>query len=54
MSGLLLARHNRSQVEHATDAVEARKYLEIHRSLVFDLEPMAIIYSLPYALLLWG
>ncbi|KZV76406.1 hypothetical protein PENSPDRAFT_680079 [Peniophora sp. CONT] len=54
VSGLLLARHNRSQVEQATDAAEACKYLDVHRSLAFGIEPMAIIYSLPYSLLLWG
>ncbi|VDC05706.1 unnamed protein product [Peniophora sp. CBMAI 1063] len=51
---LLLARLNRSQIEHSTDADDACRYLERHTSVIFDLEPMAIIYSLPYALLLWG
>ncbi|KZV76515.1 hypothetical protein PENSPDRAFT_731113 [Peniophora sp. CONT] len=54
MAGLLLARLNRSQIEQHTDATAAVNYLDRHTSLIFDLEPIAVIYSLPYALLIWG
>ncbi|VDC05707.1 unnamed protein product [Peniophora sp. CBMAI 1063] len=54
MSGLLLARHNRPQVEHSTDAAEASRYLARRHSHFFGLEPIAIVYSLPYALMIWG
>ncbi|KZV76516.1 hypothetical protein PENSPDRAFT_422289 [Peniophora sp. CONT] len=54
MSGLLLARHNRPQIEHTTDANDASKYLTRRNSYFFGLEPIAVVYSLPYALMIWG
>ncbi|KZV64936.1 hypothetical protein PENSPDRAFT_756880 [Peniophora sp. CONT] len=49
IAGLFLSRYNRTQIEHSTDAHQASDYLD-HRLLV----PLAMVYSLPYALLMWG
>ncbi|VDC05705.1 unnamed protein product [Peniophora sp. CBMAI 1063] len=54
MAGLFLARLNRSQTEHYTDTTDTGEYMYRHTSSLFGLEPIAIIYSLPYALLIWG
>ncbi len=66
--GLLLARHNRSrQKEDPAGAVSRQPslafgvvtsgqstYLYLNSHPVFGLEPMAIIFSLPWALLMWS
>jgi hypothetical protein len=68
--GLLLARHNRTKQEASpSDAVSERTvapnicadatfaqhiYLEENCRKFFGLEPMAIIFSLPWALLMWS
>jgi len=50
--GLLLVRHNRTkQIE---DPAGASTYLYQNCHRTFGLEPMAIILSLPYALLMWS
>ncbi|KZV72698.1 hypothetical protein PENSPDRAFT_683442 [Peniophora sp. CONT] len=49
MAGLYLVRCNRAQIELSTDAPKVSQYLN-SRHLV----PLAVIYSLPYALLMWG
>jgi len=50
--GLLLVRHNRSKQKE--DPVGASIYLNQYTHPRFGLEPMAIIFSLPWALLMWA
>ncbi|KAN0127127.1 hypothetical protein V8E53_015065 [Lactarius tabidus] len=50
--GLLLIRHNRSKQKE--DPVGASTYLSQYTHPRFGLEPMAIIFSLPWALLMWA
>ncbi|KAI9458568.1 hypothetical protein BJY52DRAFT_1212082 [Lactarius psammicola] len=50
--GLLLVRHNRSKQKE--DPAGASTYLIQYTHPRFGLEPMAIIYSLPWALLMWA
>ncbi|KAI0031343.1 hypothetical protein K488DRAFT_86887 [Vararia minispora EC-137] len=54
MIGLLLARQNRAQTETSTDAAQAQKYLSRQESRFFGFEPLVVLYSLPYALLIWA
>ncbi|KAI9458695.1 hypothetical protein BJY52DRAFT_1223443 [Lactarius psammicola] len=50
--GLLLVRHNRSKQKE--DPAGASNYLYKSTHRIFGLEPMAIIFSLPWALLMWA
>jgi len=50
--GLFLIRHNRSKQE--LDPSDASTYLYRSSQRIFGLEAMAIIFSLPWALLLWS
>ncbi|KAJ2925385.1 hypothetical protein H1R20_g11714, partial [Candolleomyces eurysporus] len=50
--GLLLLRQNRSRIHGTMDEVNA--FLQRRRHPRLGLETLAILYSLPYALLLWG
>ncbi|KAH9003501.1 hypothetical protein EDB86DRAFT_2826628 [Lactarius hatsudake] len=50
--GLLLVRHNRSRQKE--DPAGAATYLTQYTHKRFGLEPMAILYSLPWALLMWA
>ncbi|KAN0131684.1 hypothetical protein V8E53_010526 [Lactarius tabidus] len=50
--GLLLSRHNRSKQKE--DPAGAAHYLYHHTHPRFGLEPLAIIFSLPWALLMWA
>jgi len=52
VTGLLLARHNRTKQKE--DPAGASTYLYQNSHAVFGLEPMAIILSLPWALLMWS
>ncbi len=66
--GLLLARHNRTRHEEGPRSAVSRQpslafgvvtsgqstYLYLNSHPVFGLEPMAIIFSLPWALLMWS
>ncbi|KAH9171923.1 hypothetical protein EDB89DRAFT_1029604 [Lactarius sanguifluus] len=50
--GMLLVRHNRTKQKE--DPVGASTYLFKNTHRIFGLEPMAIIFSLPWALLMWA
>jgi len=50
--GLLLARFNRTKQE--ADPSEASTYLHHNSRKMFGLEPLAIIFSLPWAFLMWS
>jgi len=50
--GLLLMRQNRTKSRETAD--EARAFLEARNHPRLGLETLAILYSLPYALLMWG
>ncbi|KAN0108993.1 hypothetical protein V8E52_009776 [Russula decolorans] len=50
--GLFLVRHNRTKQE--LDPSDAATYLSQSSQRIFGLEAMAIIFSLPWALLLWS
>jgi len=50
--GLLLVRHHRTKQEE--DPTGAVQYLSQNDHWYFGLEPMAIVFSLPWALLLWA
>ncbi|KAH9985510.1 hypothetical protein BJV77DRAFT_113135 [Russula vinacea] len=52
MIGLLLVRHNRTKQKE--DPAGASTYLFHSSHRIFGLEPMAIIFSLPWALLMWS
>ncbi|PIL23459.1 hypothetical protein GSI_14770 [Ganoderma sinense ZZ0214-1] len=52
MVGLLLIRQHR--VKSKETAEEACRYLSSRKHEMLGLETLAIIYSLPYALLMWG
>jgi hypothetical protein len=66
--GLLLVRHNRTRQEASpSEAVSEQlhvtcvwvtfaqaSYLDQNCRKIFGLEPMAIVYSLPWALLMWS
>jgi hypothetical protein len=52
VTGLLLARHNRTKQKEDPAGASTYLYQNSHRS--FGLEPMAIILSLPWALLMWS
>lgn len=51
ITGLLLVRQQRSGGQYAEEAV---RFLEDRSHLTRGTEMLAILYSLPYALLLWG
>ncbi|KAH9478558.1 hypothetical protein JR316_0009015 [Psilocybe cubensis] len=50
--GLLLTRQNRTKTRETVHEVQA--YLQARRHPRLGLETLAILYSLPYALLMWG
>ncbi|KAJ7916696.1 hypothetical protein B0H13DRAFT_1997283 [Mycena leptocephala] len=50
--GLILARQNRNRCDANID--EAADYLARHSDSLFGFQPLAILYSLPFALLMWG
>jgi len=50
--GLLLLRSNRTK--HKEDPAGAASYLFKNTHRIFGLEPLAIIFSLPWALLMWS
>ncbi|KAH9979764.1 hypothetical protein BJV74DRAFT_121406 [Russula compacta] len=50
--GLLLVRHNRTKQKE--DPAGASTYLYQNSHRIYGLEPMAIIFSLPWALLMWS
>jgi len=50
--GLLLIRHNRAKQKE--DPAGASNYLIQYTHRKFGLEPMAILFSLPWALLMWA
>jgi len=50
--GLLLVRHNRTKPEE--DPAGASMYLYQNTHKLFGLESMAIVFSLPWALLMWS
>ncbi|KAI9458587.1 hypothetical protein BJY52DRAFT_412734 [Lactarius psammicola] len=50
--GMLLVRHNRTKQKE--DPAGASNYLYKNTHRIFGLEPMAIIFSLPWALLMWA
>jgi len=50
--GLLLIRKNRDKSEDTID--EVLEFLQSHKHPTRGLEALAIMYSLPYALLIWG
>ncbi|KAH9031459.1 hypothetical protein EDB84DRAFT_1562260 [Lactarius hengduanensis] len=50
--GMLLVRHNRTKQKE--DPAGASEYLNKNTHRIFGLEPMAIIFSLPWALLMWA
>ncbi|KAI9458584.1 hypothetical protein BJY52DRAFT_412493 [Lactarius psammicola] len=50
--GLLLVRHNRTKQKEDPAGASTYLYRNTHR--IFGLEPMAIIFSLPWALLMWA
>ncbi|KAH9003374.1 hypothetical protein EDB86DRAFT_2891767 [Lactarius hatsudake] len=50
--GLFLVRHNRSKQKEDPAGASTYLYRSTHRR--FGLEPMAIIFSLPWALLMWA
>ncbi|KAH8987810.1 hypothetical protein EDB92DRAFT_2014060 [Lactarius akahatsu] len=50
--GLFLVRHNRSKQKEDPAGASTYLYRSTHR--IFGLEPMAIIFSLPWALLMWA
>jgi hypothetical protein len=52
MIGLLLVRHNRTKQKEDPSGASTYLYRSSHR--IFGLEPMAIIFSLPWALLMWS
>ncbi|KAI9438667.1 hypothetical protein H4582DRAFT_189065 [Lactarius indigo] len=50
--GMLLVRHNRTKQKEDPAGASTYLYQNTHR--LFGLEPMAIIFSLPWALLMWA
>jgi hypothetical protein len=56
MLGMLLSRANRLHADSATDANATATYLKNQTSRIpyFHLEPLAVLYSLPFSLLLWA
>ncbi|KAI0738982.1 hypothetical protein C8Q80DRAFT_1222247 [Daedaleopsis nitida] len=50
--GLLLIRQHRVKSKDTAD--DANKFLNSHKHEMLGLETLAIIYSLPYAMLMWG
>ncbi|KAH8987900.1 hypothetical protein EDB92DRAFT_1948398 [Lactarius akahatsu] len=50
--GMLLVRHNRTKQKEDPAGASTYLYQNTHR--IFGLEPMAIIFSLPWALLMWA
>ncbi|KAI9455803.1 hypothetical protein BJY52DRAFT_1278919 [Lactarius psammicola] len=50
--GLLLVRHHRTKKEEDPDGAARYLYQNDHR--FFGLQPMAIVFSLPWALLMWA
>ena len=50
--GLLLVRQHRIKSKETAD--EAHRFLESRKHKALGLETLAIIYSLPYAMLMWG
>jgi len=50
--GLLLIRRHKTKTKETADEVQA--YLNAHNHPLVGLETLAIIYSLPYALLMWS
>jgi hypothetical protein len=56
MLGMLLRRANRLHTDSATDANAAATYLKNQKLRIpyIHLEPLAVLYSLPFSLLLWA
>ncbi|KAH7913126.1 hypothetical protein BJ138DRAFT_679834 [Hygrophoropsis aurantiaca] len=52
IAGLIFVRHNRTSGRDT--AYEAAKFLDSMHNQKHGLEALAILYSLPYALLMWG
>ncbi|KAI0064305.1 hypothetical protein BV25DRAFT_1990055 [Artomyces pyxidatus] len=52
--GLLLVRHNREISRHQSTGPLAVEYMSRNNHSLFGLEPLAIIFSIPYALLMWA
>ncbi|KAJ6582987.1 hypothetical protein DFH09DRAFT_1029437 [Mycena vulgaris] len=52
--GLILARQNRDRRGAQNYIYQAAEYLGSHYESRFGFEPLAILYSLPFALLMWG
>ncbi|KZV67868.1 hypothetical protein PENSPDRAFT_754574 [Peniophora sp. CONT] len=50
--GLMLVHHNRTRSRE--DPLEAAAYMQQQNRSYFHYEPLAILYSLPYALLMWS
>ncbi|KAJ7282776.1 hypothetical protein C8J57DRAFT_1463389 [Mycena rebaudengoi] len=52
--GLFLSRFNRDRRDAEDYVDEAADYLALHYASHFGFEPLAILYSLPFSLLMWG
>ncbi|KAJ7205212.1 hypothetical protein GGX14DRAFT_568961 [Mycena pura] len=52
--GLFLSRSNRDRRDAEDYVDEAADYLALHHASHFGFEPLAIMYSLPFSLLMWG
>ncbi|KAJ7801222.1 hypothetical protein B0H13DRAFT_672457 [Mycena leptocephala] len=52
--GLFLSRLNRDRRDAEDYVDEAADYLALHYASHFGFEPLAILYSLPFSLLIWG
>ncbi|KAF8176174.1 hypothetical protein K438DRAFT_2022689 [Mycena galopus ATCC 62051] len=52
--GLFLTRLNRDRRDAEDYVDEAADYLALHYASHFGFEPLAILYSLPFSLLMWG
>ncbi|KAF7330609.1 hypothetical protein MSAN_02454700 [Mycena sanguinolenta] len=52
--GLFLSRLNRDQRDAEDYVDEAAEYLALHHTSYFGFESLAILYSLPFSLLIWG
>ncbi|KAJ7888880.1 hypothetical protein B0H14DRAFT_1182509 [Mycena olivaceomarginata] len=54
VAGLFLSRLNRDRRDAEDYVDEAADYLALHYASHFGFEPLAILYSLPFSLLMWG
>ncbi|KAJ7727013.1 hypothetical protein DFH07DRAFT_234433 [Mycena maculata] len=52
--GLILSSQNRERINAKDYIDEAADYLARHYQSRFGFEPLAVLYSLPFALLMWG